>query len=249
MRAVLLAGGLGTRLRSVVSDVPKPMAPVGGRPFLEHLLDFWIAQGVSEILLNVGHRAEVVSAHFGDAYHGIPVRYVIEEQPLGTGGGLVLSLEAVTGAEPCLFLNANSLIALSLPDLFHAHQTSDADITLAAFPTSARERYGALESNAAGHIVRFAAKGMPQKGQDTFLASAGVYLGSVEAFGALRHDFPVGRRFSLEAEGFPALLTRGLKLRAFTSRAPFLDIGVPEDFARAPAFFDFLARATQDDLQ
>lgn len=87
MKAIILAGGLGTRLRSVVSDVPKPMAVVGGRPFLSHLMDYWISQGVDGFILSVGYKAEVLQKYFGERYNGIPLFYVVEDRPLGTGGG------------------------------------------------------------------------------------------------------------------------------------------------------------------
>jgi D-glycero-alpha-D-manno-heptose 1-phosphate guanylyltransferase len=240
MRAILLAGGLGTRLRTVVSDVPKPMAPVGGRPVLEHLFDYWIGQGVTEIVLNIGHKADVISSHFGDQYRGLPVRYAIEDKPLGTGGGLLLSVNDIVGTDPCLILNADSLLALSLAELEEAHRAAGADITLGAFPTSERDRYGALETDSSGHIIRFTAKGQLQEGKESFLASAGVYFGSADAFRALRVGFEVGTPFSLETDGFPWLLAHQINLHAFGSESPFLDIGVPADFARAPAFFESL---------
>ena len=89
--AVILAGGLGTRLREVVSDVPKPMAPVNGRPFLEHQMDFYAAQGITHFVLSVGYLAEVITKHFGDTYRGCAIDYAVETTPLGTGGGLLLS--------------------------------------------------------------------------------------------------------------------------------------------------------------
>lgn len=240
MRVILLAGGLGTRLRTVVSDVPKPMAPVAGRPFLEHLFDYWIRQGATEIVLNIGHKADVISAHFGDQFRGLPVTYVVEKKPLGTGGGLLLSVNDIVGNDPCLILNADSLLALSLDQMEEAHREASADITLAAFSTRERNRYGALHTDASGRIVEFTAKGQLQEGKETFLASAGVYLGSVNAFKALRGGFEVGKPFSLEADGFPWLLENKSNLHAFGSHAPFLDIGVPADFARAPAFLESL---------
>lgn len=84
--AVILAGGLGTRLRSVVTDVPKPMAPIEGRPFLEYLLDYWIDQGIERFILSVGYRGDVIVDHFGNGYRRVPIAYAFESQPLGTGG-------------------------------------------------------------------------------------------------------------------------------------------------------------------
>ena len=91
--ALVLAGGLGTRLRSVVSKLPKPMAPVRGRPFLEHLLDYWLHQGVNHFVLSVGYLHELIIDHMGSNYKGAMIEYVIEESPLGTGGGLLLGAQ------------------------------------------------------------------------------------------------------------------------------------------------------------
>ena len=106
--AVILAGGLGTRLRSVVSDVPKPMAPVGGRPFLEYQLEYWINQGISRFVLSVGYRHEAITEHFGSRYKGVELEYAVEEQPLGTGGGLLLAAEKLKQDTPFLLLNKDT---------------------------------------------------------------------------------------------------------------------------------------------
>ena len=100
--AVILAGGLGTRLRSAVPDLPKPMAPVAGRPFLEHLLDYWIAQGINRFVLSVGYRHESIVDHFGVAYKSAELLYAIEETPLGTGGALLLAAGKVAAGESFL---------------------------------------------------------------------------------------------------------------------------------------------------
>ena len=94
--AVILAGGLGTRLRSIIPNLPKPMAPIGDRPFLEYQLDYWIAQGVNRFVLSVGYRHQVIIDYFGNSYKGVEVDYVIEQKPLGTGGALLLAAEKVT---------------------------------------------------------------------------------------------------------------------------------------------------------
>ncbi|MDQ3186754.1 MAG: NTP transferase domain-containing protein, partial [Pseudomonadota bacterium] len=93
MSAVILAGGIGSRLRSIVPDLPKPMAPVSGRPFLEYQLDYWISQGISSFILSVGYRHEAIVDYFGNSYKGAELDYVIERIPLGTGGGLLLAVE------------------------------------------------------------------------------------------------------------------------------------------------------------
>src|SRR5207249_9185779 len=103
--AIVLAGGLGARLRSAVEDVPKPMAPIGGRPFLEYLLDHCVDQGIGRFTLSVGYRHEAITSHFGNAYRGKALRYAVEESPLGTGGALLRTLRAFRIETPVFLLN------------------------------------------------------------------------------------------------------------------------------------------------
>ena len=113
--AIILAGGLGTRLRGTLPDLPKPMAPVAGRPFLAHQLDHWIAQGVVRFVLSVGYRAVAISNHFGDRYRGVPIDYVVEPAPLGTGGALALAATKLRSNEPALLLNGDTYFDVDFP--------------------------------------------------------------------------------------------------------------------------------------
>ena len=108
MHAIILAGGFGTRLQSVVQDRPKPMALVGDRPFLEILMDYLIDQGIDGFVLSVGYLHEVVLQHFGDTYRNYPVKYVIEDTPLGTGGAIQLAMKHIQG-ETALVTNGDSI--------------------------------------------------------------------------------------------------------------------------------------------
>jgi D-glycero-alpha-D-manno-heptose 1-phosphate guanylyltransferase len=120
--AIILAGGLGTRLRSAVPDLPKPMAPIAGRPFLAYQLDYWIRQGVDRFVLSVGYRHESIMAYFGAAYRGIAVDYSVEQTPLGTGGGLLLALERLDGGQrPFLLLNGDTYFEVDLATLSAFH--------------------------------------------------------------------------------------------------------------------------------
>src|SRR5438067_6674889 len=115
--AIVLAGGLGTRLRSAVADVPKPMAPIRGRPFLEYLFDHWIDQGIRRFTLSVGYRHEVIVDHFGKAYHGATIRYAVERSPLGTGGALLGTLATFSVEAPVLLLNGDTYFAVDVKRL------------------------------------------------------------------------------------------------------------------------------------
>ena len=114
--AIILAGGLGTRLRSTVPDLPKPMAPIAGRPFLAHQMDHWIGQGVSRFVLSVGYRHEAISSHFGRRFHGAAIDYVVETSPLGTGGAVKLATAGLPRDEYTLLLNGDTYFDVPLRD-------------------------------------------------------------------------------------------------------------------------------------
>lgn len=223
--AVVLCGGLGTRLRSVVSDVPKPMAPIAGRPFLEYLLEALRRDGVSRVVLSVGYKREVVQAHFGDAWGGLEVDYAIESEPAGTGGGLRLGLEKVSG-DAAYGLNGDSFLATSLEPLAAAFQAGDAPLALALKPQQDMGRFGAciLED---GRLAGFRQGEAGEAG----VINAGVYVLSRDLF--VRH--PVPERFSFEQD-FLGPLAPVLRPPAVVLDAPFIDIGVPDSFALAQSF-------------
>ncbi|MBI3044311.1 MAG: NTP transferase domain-containing protein [Betaproteobacteria bacterium] len=227
MNVILLAGGLGQRLRGAVPDVPKPLAPVAGRPFLEHLMDYWIGQGATRFVLSVGYKHEMVEAHFGAAYRSLPVEYAVEREPLDTGGALLLAL-AGTGADaPVFAANGDTFFALDAAAMHRYHAARAALFTMALFRATDAGRYTPVECGAEGRItaMRAPGSGVPP------LANGGVYLIEPEAFS--RTGFRPGDRVSLESELLPALLHAGARVFGFESEARFIDIGVPEDYARA----------------
>ena len=150
--AVILAGGLGTRLRSVVADRPKPMALVAGRPFLEHLMQYWHKQGIQRFVLSVGYRNESIREHFGDSYAGCKLDYVVETEPLGTGGGLLMCQRTLNLTAPFLLLNGDTYFAVDLSTLEHQAQKHDADWVFSLFPTSETHRYLAVQLKDSGKL-------------------------------------------------------------------------------------------------
>lgn len=228
--AIVLAGGLGTRLRSEVPDLPKPMAPIDGRPFLEYQLDFWIAQGVDEFILSVGYRADTIVTHFGERYRGVPVRYAREEQPLGTGGGVILALDMLTGDDPCLVLNGDTLFEIELDRLSHFHRDNASDWTLSLFRTSESGRYMGVEMDQEGRIISLAS-GIKQGSR---LANGGIYLVNPALFKSL--GLITGTAISLEDELIPQVMHAGGKLNGIEFGGRFIDIGIPDDYRRAGAF-------------
>ena len=223
MEAVVLAGGFGTRLRSVVSEVPKPMAPVGGRPFLELLLDYWIRQGVRRFVLSIGYLAEKISAHFGPAWRGAEIAYAREVEPLGTGGGLLLAAAEARG-EDLLVLNGDTFFAVDLPGFADFHRAHRADCTFSLFRSTDPKRYLGLAVEPDGRV-----RGM--EAVQGGLANGGVYLFRRAALAAL--PWRAGERASLETDILPHGLRGGWRVYGRECTAMFIDIGVPDDYRRA----------------
>ncbi|MDR1519964.1 MAG: nucleotidyltransferase family protein [Planctomycetota bacterium] len=223
--ALILAGGLGSRLRPAVADVPKPMAPAGSRPFLEYLLDYWLARGIARFVVSVGYLAERIMDHFGSGYRGAQIEYVRETEPLGTGGALALALEKTAWRSgSILLLNGDTWLAASL-DRLAADADRQLPATLVLVRVEANDRYGGVEVDAAGRVVRF---GLPADGGPA-LVNAGCCLLRPEPIQAALAGLP--RRFSLERDLLPGLARQG-RVAASVQAADFIDIGVAEDYRR-----------------
>lgn len=226
MQAVLLAGGLGTRLRSVVSDRPKVMAEVAGRPFLEHLLMRLAGQGVDRVVLAVGYLREHIIDHFGQRWGGLSIAYSVEHEPLGTGGAVRQALGRVEPG-PCFVLNADTWLDFDLRAMLEAHRRAGSRLTIAVRPLDDVGRFGALEI-ADGHVVGFHEKGRTGPGS----INAGVYLMEPAVFEGLG----LSERFSIETDFLVPQVAR-LRPLAFEVLGDFIDIGVPEDYERAQQVF------------
>jgi D-glycero-alpha-D-manno-heptose 1-phosphate guanylyltransferase len=231
--AIILAGGLGTRLRAVVPDAPKPMALINGRPFLEHQLDYWIGQGITHAILSVGYKREIITKHFGDRYNGITIDYAIEETPLGTGGGLLLAMDKLPDAKPFLVLNGDTFVEASLKNIKQAHETQDADWTMVTFKADMADRYGGIDMGEDGRItaLRAGKAGMGEWG------NAGVYMISPALFADF--GWSAGDIASLEQDILPQILVDDKRCIGTPCHGVFIDIGLPDDYVRAaklPAF-------------
>lgn len=225
--AVVLAGGLGTRLREAVEDVPKPMAPIKGRPFLEYQLDYWVEQGVNRFILAVGFMHEKIEAHFGQEYKGALVEYSVETTPLDTGGAILLAAEKLDDDLPFLLLNGDTFFTVPLGALGEFAEARRADWTFSLFRIPSGGRYTAVTIGDEGQVVSLNAK------NDTRgLANGGVYWVSPRALSA--SGFSAGEKVSLEREIFPAALAAGQRMYGVEFSGTFLDIGLPSDYYRAP---------------
>ena len=222
MRAIVLAGGLGTRLKERVPDLPKPMAPIAGRPFLEYVLDGLIGGEVDEIVLAVGYRAESIQDHFGTNYRGLPIRYSVETSALGTGGAIRQAISR-NDRHPLLVLNGDTLLKIDYRALLAWYRQHPVQVAMVLRRVDDVSRYGAvLVEN--GRVTGFAEKGRSGPG----LINAGIYIVMPELFQGL--DLP--RQFSFEADVLQAH-SSSLAPRAYVTDCYFIDIGVPESFDRA----------------
>jgi NDP-sugar pyrophosphorylase family protein len=224
--AVILVGGLGTRLRSAVADRPKALAEITGRPFLAWLLEGLLAAGVRRAVLCTGYRGEMIEQAFGARYKDLAIGYSREDSPLGTGGALRAALPRID-SPTVLALNGDSLSRADLDAFAHSHFSTAAAVSLLLAQVSDTSRYGRVETDALGRVTRFTEKGgLPAPGW----ISAGVYLLQREVL----ESISAGCAVSLEREVFPAWIGRGL--HAHRHCHAFLDIGTPASYARAAEF-------------
>jgi len=230
--ALVLAGGLGTRLNAVFSDGPKCMAPVGGRHFLEYLLTWLHSSGIRELILCVGYKGHQVRRWLGDGSKwGFRVRYSVERELRGTAGAVRLAARMVK-APTCVVLNGDSFLELDLQEMCQFHQSKKALATIALARVRDAARYGGVRLDRDGRIAAFSEKGealtKPVPTHRRFqLINGGVYVLQRR----LLDSIPARKPVSLEKQIFPRLM--GGKLYGFVTSGFFIDIGVPADYARA----------------
>lgn len=225
---VILAGGLGTRLRSVIADRSKVLAPVQERPFLTFLLDQLAAASFNSVVLLTGYRAEQVRQTLGETYKGLRLTYSVETQPMGTAGALLLAAPHLTG-RTILLMNGDSYCDVDFAALLAFHQWHQADMTMTLVEVARVERFGHVEVFGNGRVQRFAEK-------PTAHGSGWINAGISLLERNLVADIPVERPVSLERDLLPGWVA-GKKVFGFRWSGAFLDIGTPESYAAANAFF------------
>jgi len=222
--AIILAGGLGTRLKSVVKDIPKPMAEVGGKPFLEYLMKYLHAQGIKRVILSVGYKYEVIKNYFKNSFLSLEIVYSIEDTPMGTGGAAKLALSYVN-SDDVFILNGDTLFLIDLKKFYDLHKSKDADFSIALKKLENPDRYGVIEIDNDFRIKKFHEKG---KFEGTGVINGGIYLLKTELFSKL--NFP--DKFSLETD-FIERYFKDFRFFGFPFEDYFVDIGVPDDYERA----------------
>ena len=226
---MVLAGGYGTRLRSLVSDVPKPMAPVAGHPFIFYLIQRWVAQGVKDFIFLLHYEASQIEAMLDDLarrseFTGIQFRVVVEEIPLGTGGAILNAIEHFAIAEGFLVANADTWLDFGIKQLAESKLS-----TIAAVNVPNSQRYGSLKFEGE-KICTFVEK-LDSVGRG--YVNSGLYYLLPEVF----NSFEVGSKFSIESEVFPMLVSEK-RLGAIKLNSGFIDIGIPEDYLRFCSWVD-----------
>jgi NDP-sugar pyrophosphorylase family protein len=239
-KAVLLVGGLGTRLRSLVPSAPKPLAPVGDRPFLELLIRQLIRQEILHLVMCSGYLADQIEAEFGDGRDlGVSIEYSKETQPLGTAGAVKLAQSLLEGVTEFLVMNGDSFLEIDLGQLRKFHLAHGGLATVAVVHVDNAGRYGTVLADSSHRVTEFREKtGNKSPG----LINAGVYVFSR----SLLDQIPAGPG-SLEKDVFPQILDQGVY--AAEQRGMFIDIGTPGDYARAQVLLDRVYRAMPRDAQ
>ncbi len=225
--AVILAGGLGTRLKQVINDLPKPMAMVNGKPFLHYLFVYLTQQKVKRAIVSVGYKAFVIESFFGDKYLDVEITYSREDEPLGTGGGIKKAFEHID--KSAFVLNGDTFFDVDLADLEKFHTENNADLSLALKPMQNFDRYGTVETNGT-RVTSFQEKKFVANG----LINGGVYLLNKHLLSEV-----AGEKFSFEKE----ILESKVREKNFCGKVfdnYFIDIGIPQDYARAQEEFKTL---------
>jgi len=222
---ILLAGGLGTRLRAEVPDLPKPLAPVGGKAFLAWLLDAYAAAGLRRVILAIGYRGDQIESLVGASWGGMEVVYSREDAPLGTGGAIRQAAALVQG-DGVHLANADTSLRYAPRALEVATREQNALLGVALAEVADVARYGAVET-VGGRVAGFREKG----GKGGGLINAGSYYLTIDGLAAL----PAERSYSFE-ERVLVPWSRAGRVAAFTETSAFIDIGVPEDYRRAQTF-------------
>ena len=223
--AIILAGGFGTRLQSVISDLPKPMAPINEQPFLNYQLNYLKHFGIKKVILSVGYLSKKIKDYYGNNFNGLAIDYVVEENPLGTGGGIRLAIEKC-GESLTFVLNGDSFFDVDLIEFYNLHIKNKSQISLALRKVNDSSRYGTIEKNQENKITSFKEKsGITNEG----VINGGVYIIEKELY---LQATTADSNFSIEKDFFEKQLTT-FDIKGFEFDGYFIDIGIPEDYLKA----------------
>lgn len=222
MEAIILAGGFGTRLSTVVNDVPKPMAPIANKPFLSYLLDYLSGYQINSVVLCTGYKHEKVEEYYSFAYKNTSIRYSVEETPLGTGGAIKQALQKVK-SDSAIIMNGDTLFNINLSEFIKFHHRLKSDISVALKELSDFDRYGSVILDGE-RIIGFEEKKYKSLGY----INGGVYILNKNVF----EKYELPQTFSFEKQILETR-TRELSVNGYKSYEYFIDIGIPEDYKKA----------------
>ena len=226
--AIILAGGRGTRISHLQPNLPKPMIPAGGAPFLEWVIRHFASQGVRRFAISLGHLADVAESYFRNRpADELVITTVRETEPLGTGGGFVFAQFSAGNADPLILANGDSLVLANLRGAWQLIEDARVDGVVVGLEVEDAARYGGLQTDSDGRLLRFNEK-QPGRG----LINAGVYFFRRRVLAS----FPQRRPLSMDTDVFPELLRQGANEMVHRCCAPFLDIGTPESLPEADQF-------------
>jgi len=216
--AIILAGGLGTRLKSILQDTPKPMAVINGKPFLNYILDQLVEQNFDRVILSVGYKANYIIKYYSNQYKNLKIEYSIEENPLGTGGAIKKSLELIHG-DYSFIINSDTYLEFESSLLEQEFKKNKLPI-IVGIEVESTERFGRiiLENN---YLIGFTEKGIKGRG----IINGGVYLFPK----SILHDYPESTNFSIESD-FIQKKYKEISFKVVISKSKFIDIGIPEDY-------------------
>ncbi len=221
--AIILAGGLGTRLRAAVSDLPKSMAPVAGKPFIDHIINYYSQQGIKQFVFSLGYKSEIIVEHLKTNFKNLSYSLVVEKKALGTGGAILLACQKSQTENP-LILNGDTFFQVNLQSLSEFHDKTRADCTLVLKPMKNSNRYGTVELGAGAEILSFKEKAFFREA----LINGGIYVLNKNRF--LTEGLP--EKHSFEKDYLEQFIGKRKIFGQIQDRY-FIDIGIPEDFERA----------------
>lgn len=227
--AIILAGGFGTRLQAVVSDVPKPMAPINNEPFLNYVFDYLLHYKIEHVVLSTGYLADKISDYYKNEYRGIKISYTKEETPLGTGGGIRLAMTKCYTSD-VLVLNGDSFFDVNITDHFNNHISKQADCSLALRKVFNASRYGTILLGIVNAIETFKEK---DNIEQTGLINGGVYILNRKLYLSKTNE---AVPFSIEKDFYESRINE-LHIFGFEYDGYFIDIGIPEDYNKAQTDF------------
>jgi NDP-sugar pyrophosphorylase family protein len=237
LTAFILAGGMGTRLQTVVNDRPKSLAEINGRPFLYYQLEYLRRSGISSVVLCTGYMADAIEQAMGTEHHNMPIHYSREDSPLGTGGAIRNALP-LAHSDPVLVINGDTLVDTELSVFIDRSTEESAAASLLLLPVGDVSRFGSVEIDGAGNITAFREKSESTAANGW--VNAGIYLLTQDFISSIPDDQPV----SIEREVFPAQTGNGLY--GFQATGSFIDIGTPESYRLAEPFLKRLAQREDD---